>query len=55
MSSITNLRMVKSDETISEKMSIFTVPPTDVSSEGKRIMTVSNKNPPTDNVVLFTF
>ena len=55
MSSIKNLRMVKSEEAISEKMSIFTVPPTDVSSEGRRIMTVSNKNPSTDNVVLFTF
>jgi len=55
MSSIKNLRMVKSEEAISEKMSIFTVPPTDVSSECRRIMTVSNKNPSTDNVVLFTF
>jgi hypothetical protein len=55
MSSMKNLRMVKSEEAISDKMSIFTVPPTDIASEGRRIMTISNKNPPTDNVVLFTF
>ena len=55
MSSIKNLRMTKSEEALTEKMSIFTVPPTDISSEGKGLLVISNKNPLTDNVVLFNF
>ena len=53
MSSIKNLRMIKSEEALCERMSLFTVPPTDVSSESKGLLVVSNKNPLTDNVVLF--
>jgi hypothetical protein len=55
MNSIKNLRMVKSEEALNEKMSIFSVPPTDISSEGKGLLVISNKNPLTDNVVLFNF
>jgi hypothetical protein len=55
MSSLKYMRMVKSEEAMTEKMSIFTVPPTDICSEGRGYMVVSNKNPPTDNVVLFNF
>ena len=55
MSLSKNLRMSHSAESISDKMSIFTVPPTDISCEDKRIHVVSNKNPLTDNVVLFDF
>jgi len=55
MTSLKHMRMVKSEEAMTEKMSIFTVPPTDICSEGRGYMVVSNKNPPTDNVVLFNF
>ena len=47
--------MVKSEEALGEKMSLFTVPPTDISSESKGLLVISNKNPLTDNVVLFNF
>ena len=55
MSAIKNLRMMKSEEALSEKMTLFTVPPTDISSESKGLLVISNKNPLTDNVVLFEF
>jgi hypothetical protein len=55
MNSLKNFRMSKSDEALGEKMSLFTVPPTDISSESKGTIVVSNKNPLTDNVVLFNF
>jgi hypothetical protein len=55
MSLSKNLRMSHSAEAISDKMSIFTVPPTDISCDEKRMHIVSNKNPLTDDVVLFEF
>jgi hypothetical protein len=55
MNPVKNLRMAKSQESMSEKMNIFNVPSTDVSCEGKCTLVVSNKNPLTDNVIYFEY
>jgi len=55
MNPVKTLRLSKSRETMSERMDIFNVPSTDISCEGKGTIVVSNKNPLTDNVVLFEF